>query len=159
MKTQVAKLEDITRDWFVIDAEGLILGRLAAFIATRLRGKHKPYFTPSIDCGDNIIVINSGKLVMTGNKFDNKIHYRHTGYPGGIKEKKYGEILKSNKPEELIMLAVKRMMPKGTLARQQIKKLYVYGDEKHPHSPQKPVVIDLNKFNDKNKRGSVAANG
>ncbi len=153
MKTVSAKPSEIKKEWCLIDAEGIVLGRLAAFVASRLRGKHKAIFSSNIDCGDNIIIINTKKVRMTGNKHQNKLHYRHTGFPGGIKEQTYGSMLQSENPEKVLMLAIKRMMPKGTLGRQQIKKLYLYSDEEHPHSGQKPNVVELEKFNKKNKRG------
>ena len=153
MKTVSIKFKDIKKDWYLIDAENLVLGRLAAFIASRLRGKHKPPFTPSIDCGDNIVVINSSKIVMTGKKAENKIHYKHTGFPGGIKETSYGTMLEGSNPEKVLFLAVKRMLPKGVLARDQIRKLHIYPGSVHPHLGQSPVIIEMQNLNKKNKRG------
>ena len=154
MKTLATKLSDIKKQWFLIDADGVVLGRLASYVASRLRGKHKPTFSPNIDCGDNIVVVNSKKIVMTGNKFNKKIHYRHTGYPGGIKEESYGSILDGKKPEKIISMAVRRMMPKGVLARQQLRKLHIYSSKDHPHVAQNPTTIDLAKLNSKNTKES-----
>ena len=154
MKTYVARPSDIDRKWLLIDAENLVLGRLSVIIANYVRGKHKPSFTPSMDCGDNVVVINAEKVLLTGKKSDNKIHYWHTGYPGGIKSETYGQILESKKPQKALELAVKRMIPKGPLGREQLKKLHIYTGETHPHEAQKPKLIDLALMNNKNKRDS-----
>ena len=152
MKTYVARPSDIDRKWLLIDAENLVLGRLSVIIANYVRGKHKPSFTPSMDCGDNVIVINAEKVLLTGKKPDNKIHYWHTGYPGGIKSETYGQILESKKPQKALELAVKRMIPKGPLGREQLKKLHIYTGETHPHEAQKPKPVDISVMNSKNKR-------
>lgn len=142
MKTYVAKPEDISRDWFVVDATDLILGRLATQVAMRLRGKHKPVFTPHMDTGDFIIVVNADKIRLTGRKMDQKIYYRHSGYPGGITGIQ-AKHLKASKPEELLRAAVRGMLPKNTLGRQLIKKLKVYAGPEHPHKAQQPQALAL----------------
>ena len=121
-------------------------------IANYVRGKHKAIYTPNIDCGDNVVVINAEKIVLTGKKMDDKIHYWHTGYPGGIKSRSYGDMLESKKPEKVIKLAVKRMIPKGPLGKQQIKKLFIYSGEDHPHKAQNPELLNIEAMNKKNKR-------
>ncbi len=153
MKTYSAKLSDIKNDWFVIDAKDLVLGRLAAVIATRLKGKHKVTYTPHMDCGDNIIVINADKVATTGNKLDKEKFYWHTGYPGGIKSRTWNEIITGKYPERLISKAVERMLSKGPLARKQMRRLYIYKGESHPHAAQAPQVLDVASMNQKNKRG------
>ena len=152
MKTYSAKPSEVERKWYVIDAEGVVLGRLASQIAMRLRGKHKPMFTPNIDCGDNIIVINAEKVRLTGKKASDSIFYWHTGYPGGIKGRSQGEILSGRYPERVLEKAVERMLPKGTLGRQQLKNLRVYAGTDHPHEAQQPEVLDVAAMNPKNKR-------
>ena len=153
MKTYSAKPSEVTKKWTVIDAEGVVLGRMAAEIAKRLRGKHKPMFTPHIDTGDNIIVINAEKVRLTGLKRDNDMFYWHTGHPGGIKSRSKGEILDGKHPERVVLKAVERMMPKESpLAREQMKKLHVYAGSEHPHAAQKPEVLDVAAMNPKNKR-------
>ncbi|MDP7142283.1 MAG: 50S ribosomal protein L13 [Alphaproteobacteria bacterium] len=152
MKTYSAKPSDIEKKWFIIDAEGLILGRLASVVATRLRGKHKPTFTPHMDCGDNIIVINADKVKLTGRKLDNDIFYWHTGYPGGIKQRSKGQILSGQFPERVVEKAVERMLPKGPLGRTMFKNLRVYAGTEHGHEAQKPEVLDVASMNAKNKR-------
>ena len=142
MKTFVAKEHEIEKKWFLIDAEGRILGRLASQIAMRLRGKHKPIFTPHADTGDFIVVINAGKVTMTGSKWDNKYYYRHSGYIGGLKKISAGKLLEK-KPEELIRLAVKRMLPKNSLGRRQLKKLKIYAGAGHPHEAQNPEMLEI----------------
>lgn len=137
MKTYQAKKDEIKRNWFLIDAEGKILGRLAADIAARLRGKNKPVYTPHVDTGDFIIVINAEKIGLTGKKLDDKIYYHHTGYPGGIKGISAGKLLQT-KPEDLLRFAVKGMLPKNTLGRAMLKKLKIYAGSEHPHSAQLP---------------------
>ena len=140
--TFFAKPQEVQKKWLLVDAKDQVLGRLAAQIAKILRGKHKPYYTPHINCGDNIVVINADKLKLTGKKLQQKIYYRHTGFPGGIKEVKAFELLSGKHPERMLKLAVKRMLPKESpLARQQFKCLHVYGSEAHPHTAQKPVLI------------------
>ena len=150
--TYSAKPNEIQHDWFVIDAEDLVLGRLAAIVATRLRGKHKATYTPHMDCGDNIIIINAEKIKLTGNKRENKIYYWHTGYPGGIKSRTAAKILYGNHPERVIEKAITRMVPKGPLGRKVLKKLHIYSGHSHPHEAQKPNVLDIAKLNEKNKR-------
>jgi len=140
-KTYVAKKEDIKRQWYLIDAQGKILGRLASRIATILRGKHKAIFTPHIDTGDGVIVINAAKIKVTGRKLKQKVYRRYSGYPGGLKEVTL-EVMLKNKPTTVIRLAVRRMLPGGPLGRDILKKLKVYADDKHPHKPQNPVVME-----------------
>ena len=134
--------EDVVRDWWVIDAEGENLGRLATKVATVLRGKHKPTYTPHIDGGDNVIVINASKINLTGNKLDDKIYYNHSGYTGGLRERT-ARTMREDYPVEMIERAVKGMLPKGRLGRQMYKKLHVYAGENHPHTAQQPKVIEL----------------
>lgn len=141
--TFMQKKEEIKRDWYVIDAEGQTLGRVAAKVAHVLRGKHKPTFTPHVDCGDYVIVTNASKIVLTGNKLDDKMYYNHSGYPGGLRERTARE-MKENYPIEMMERAVKGMLPKGRLGRQMYKKLFVYATETHPHTAQKPVEMKLN---------------
>ena len=152
MKTYSAKPSDIERAWCVIDADGLVLGRLAAVIASRLRGKHKPLFTPHIDCGDNIIVINAEKVRLTGRKRADKVYYWHTGYPGGIKSRTAERILDGKHPERVLIKAVERMISRNPLGRAQMRKLHVYKGGEHPHAAQKPEVLDVAAMNPKNKR-------
>jgi len=154
MKSYSAKPTEVEKKWFVIDAEGLVLGRLASVIAMRLRGKHKPIFTPHIDCGDNIIVINAEKVKLTGRKLNDKKYYWHTGFPGGIKDRSAGQILSGAHPERVVMKAVERMLPKGILGRQQLKKLHVYAGTEHKHEAQQPEVLDVAAMNSKNKRSA-----
>lgn len=152
MRTYSAKAADITRDWLVIDAEGLVLGRLAAVIASRLRGKHKPIYTPHVDCGDHVIVVNAEKIQLTGAKRDNKIFYWHTGHPGGIKQRTMGQILDGRYPQRVLEKAVERMVPRSPLGRRQMRKLRVYAGPEHPHAAQEPKVLDVAALNPKNKR-------
>lgn len=153
MKTYSAKPTEVDKKWLIIDAEGLVVGRLASVIATRLRGKHKPSFTPHIDCGDNVIVVNADKVVFTGKKMTDKKFYWHTGYPGGIKERTMEKILGGRFPERVITKAVERMMPKESpLARKQMTNLRVYAGTEHPHEAQSPVSLDVGAMNPKNKR-------
>jgi large subunit ribosomal protein L13 len=147
----MAKPGDVEKKWFVIDADGLVVGRMAALIATHLRGKHKPEFTPHEDCGDNIIVINAEKVALTGNKRADKTYYWHTGHPGGIKERTAGQLLDSEFPERVVQKAVKRMMPGGPLSRAQLKKLHVYSGGEHPHTAQKPEILDVAAMSRKNR--------
>lgn len=154
MKTYSAKPSDIEKKWLLIDAEDLVLGRMASIIAMRLRGKHKPTFTPHMDCGDNVIVINAAKVHLTGNKRANKIFYWHTGYPGGIKQRTAGQILEGAHPERVVIKAVERMVPRGPLGRQQMRNLRVYAGAEHPHEGQKPEVLDVAAMNSKNKRSA-----
>ncbi len=152
MKTYSAKPSTIEKDWVLIDAEGLVLGRLASIIAARLRGKHKPDFTPHMDCGDNIVVINADKVILTGNKRQDKTYYWHTGYPGGIKERKAHQILEGRFPERVLEKAVERMMPGGPLSRKQLRNLRVFVGGEHTHEAQEPATLDIASMNDKNTR-------
>ena len=152
MKTFSAKPTDIDKKWLLVDAEGLVLGRLAAILATRLRGKHKPSFTPHMDCGDNIVVINAEKVELTGNKRKDDIFYWHTGYPGGIKGRSKGAILDGKHPERVIEKAVERMVPRGPLGRKVMGNLRVYAGPEHPHTAQNPVPLDVAAMNRKNVR-------
>ena len=152
MKTISAKASDIERKWNVVDAEGVVLGRLAAVVASRMRGKHKPLFTSHVDCGDNIIVINAEKVRLTGRKMQDKRYYHHTGHPGGIKETSPEKILAGKFPERVVQKAVERMLPRSPLGRQQMTKLHVYAGTEHPHAAQQPEVLDVAGMNPKNKR-------
>ena len=150
MKTFSATPKDVERGWYLIDADGLVLGRLAAEVATRLRGKHKAIFTPHIDCGDHVVVVNAEKVALTRNKREVKTYHWHTGYPGGIKSRTARQVLESAHPERLIEKAVQRMLPKGALGKSQIGKLHVYAGGEHPHQGQSPVTLDLAAANRKN---------
>ena len=150
MKTFSATPADIDKKWIIIDAEGVVLGRLASIIATRLRGKHKPSFTPHMDCGDNVIVINADKVQMTGKKRAEKKYYWHTGHPGGIKERTARAILEGRFPERVLEKAVQRMMPGGPLSNKQLKNLKVYAGPTHPHEAQSPELVDVKGLNAKN---------
>ncbi|MEL6979734.1 MAG: 50S ribosomal protein L13 [Pseudomonadota bacterium] len=152
MKTYSAKPSEIQKDWIVVDAEGLVLGRLAALIAARLRGKHKPSFTPHMDCGDNVIVVNAEKVQLTGRKRETQVFNWHTGYPGGIKSRTPRQTLESKHPERLLFRAVKRMMPGGPLTRRQLTNLRVYAGPEHPHEAQAPAALDVRSMNKKNLR-------
>jgi large subunit ribosomal protein L13 len=154
MKTFSAKPSDIEKKWFLVDAEGVVLGRLASRIAIILRGKHKPNFTPHMDCGDNIVVINAEKVLLTGKKLSDKIYYRHTGYPGGIKERSASDILDGKRPGDLLFKAVDRMITSGPLGRQQMRNLRIYVGAEHPHEAQQPEVLDIAAMNPKNKRSA-----
>ena len=153
-KTYSAKASEIQKKWVLIDAEGLVLGRMASQIAMILRGKHKTTFTPHMDCGDNVIVINAEKVRVTGNKLADKVFYWHTGYPGGIKERTAGQTLGGRYPERLIQKAVERMITRGPLGRQQMRNLKVYAGPNHPHEAQQPVALDLAARNAKNARSA-----
>ena len=154
MSTFVQKPAEVEKKWILIDAEGLVVGRLASLIAMRLRGKHKATFTPHVDDGDNVIVVNADKVVFTGKKFTDKKFYWHTGYPGGIKERTMRQTLEGRFPERVLEKAVERMVPRGPLGRRQMKNLKVYAGATHPHEAQQPVVVDVAKLNAKNtKRG------
>ena len=154
MNTFSLKPADVEKKWLVVDADGVVLGRMAAEIAKILRGKHRPEFTPHVDCGDNVIVINAEKVHLTGNKREDKTYYRHTGYPGGIKSRTAGEILDGKMPERLVIKAVQRMLPKNRLARQLISNLRVYAGAAHPHEAQNPEILDIASMNPKNKRSA-----
>ena len=153
MKTYSAKPSEVDKKWFVVDAEGVVLGRLASVLAARLRGKHKPMYTPHIDCGDNIIVVNAKKVHMTGRKLSDRLYYWHTGFPGGIKSRTAGQIRDGKHPERLVVKAVERMISRNPLGRAQMRKLHVYAGPDHPHVAQKPEVLDVAAMNPKNKRG------
>ncbi len=154
MKTFSMKPADVQKTWYIIDAEDLVLGRLAVEIAKILRGKNKATYTPHVDCGDNIIVINAEKIHLTGKKREDKVYYWHTGHPGGIKSRTAEEILDGRFPERVLMKAVERMIPNGPLGRQQMKNLRVYAGSEHNHEAQNPVVLDIASKNSKNaKRG------
>jgi len=152
MKTFNIKPADVQKEWLVIDADGLVLGRLASLIALRLRGKNRPTFTPNVDCGDNIVVVNAEKVRLTGNKAKNSVYYWHTGHPGGIKGLSQGAILAGKHPERVIEKAVERMMPRGPLGKRQMTHLKVYKGTEHPHAAQSPATIDFAARNPKNKR-------
>jgi len=154
MKTYSAKPTEIEKKWVLIDAAGLVVGRLASQIALILRGKNKPTFTPHMDCGDNVIVINAAKVVMTGKKMTDKIYYRHTGYPGGIKETTPARIIEGKFPGRVIMKAVERMLPGGPLSRKQLTNLKVFAGPEHRHGAQNPTVLDIGARNSKNKRSA-----
>ena len=152
MKTYSAKASEIEKKWVLIDAEGLVVGRLASIIALRLRGKHKPTYTPHLDCGDNVIVINAAKVLLTGQKLKKKVYYHHTGYIGGIKERTARSILDGKFPERVVEKAIERMLPRGPLARQQLGNLRVYPGPDHPHAAQSPEKLDVGAMNRKNMR-------
>ena len=152
MSTYTAKPGDITKKWVLIDATNLVVGRLASIVAMHLRGKHLPTYTPNMDMGDNVIIINAEKVKLTGNKLDQRKFYWHTGYPGGIKERSQRDLLGGRFPERVLENAVRRMIPSGPLGRQQMKNLRVYAGDKHPHEAQSPVVVDVASMNSKNVR-------
>ena len=154
MKTFSAKPADVEKKWVMIDAQGLVVGRLATIVARRLRGKHLPIFTPHVDCGDNVIVINADKVRFTGNKLKGKIYYRHTGYAGGIKGVAAGKILEGPFPERVLEKAIERMIPRGPLGREQMRNLRVFSGTEHPHAAQNPEVLDIGSMNRKNKVGN-----
>jgi len=142
MKTYMAKGETLERKWYVVDAEGMVLGRLSTQVAAILRGKHKPIFTPHVDTGDHVIIVNADKVVMTGKKLDQKKYYRHTGYPGGLRETSYRTLLQT-KPEFAVYESIRRMMPKGPLGRKMLTKLRVYAGPEHNNAAQKPEALTL----------------
>ena len=152
MSTHSTKTADIQKKWILIDASGLVVGRLATIIAMRLRGKHKPSYTPHMDDGDNVIVVNAAKIVLTGRKREKKIYQHHTGYIGGIKERTARQILEGKFPERIVEKAVERMLPEGPLGRQQFSNLRVYKGPDHPHAAQSPIAFDVAKLNAKNSR-------
>tara|TARA_R110002050_G_scaffold57442_1_gene129499 strand:- start:61304 stop:61765 length:462 start_codon:yes stop_codon:yes gene_type:complete len=152
MKTFSIKASEIQKNWILIDAEGVVLGRLAAEVSKILRGKTKPEYTPHMDCGDNVVIINAEKVHMTGNKLADKKFYWHTGHPGGIKERTIGQLMEGNKPEVVVQNAVRRMISRNSLGRQQFSNLYVYTGSEHPHAGQQPKVLDIAAKNPKNKR-------
>jgi len=151
-QTSSSKPAEVVKKWILIDAEGVVLGRLASIVANRLRGKHKPTYTPHIDDGDNVIIINAAKVKLTGNKAEREKFYWHTGHPGGIKERTWGKILGSAHPERLLEKAIERMVPRGPLGRRQMKNLKVYAGTDHPHEAQQPESLDVAAMNPKNKR-------
>ena len=151
-QTRSLKPAEVQKAWVVVDAEGLVLGRLATIIAMRLRGKHKPQFTPHVDCGDHVVVVNAQKVKVTGQKAEQSIFYWHTGYPGGIKERTVRERLEGKHPERIVEKAVERMLPRGPLGRKQLGNLRVYKGPEHPHAAQQPVALDVAKMNPKNSR-------
>ena len=152
MRTYSAKPSDIEKKWIMVDAEGLVLGRLASIIAKYLRGKHKPTFTPHMDCGDNVIVVNAEKVKLTGNKRNQKTYYWHTGYPGGIKSRTAAKLLDGYHPERVVTKAVERMITRGPLGRKQMSNLRVYAGTEHPHEAQQPEMLDVAAMNPKNAR-------
>jgi large subunit ribosomal protein L13 len=152
MKTYSAKPSEIEKKWILIDAENLVVGRVASIIAMRLRGKHLPTFTPHMDMGDNVVVINAGKVKLTGRKLDQRKFYWHTGYPGGIKERSQRDLLDGRHPERVLENAVRRMLPGGPLTRQQLSNLRVYAGAEHPHEAQQPKPLDVASMNTKNVR-------
>jgi large subunit ribosomal protein L13 len=154
MKTFSQKPAEVEKKWILIDAEGVVPGRLASFVANRLRGKHKPTFTPHVDDGDNVIIVNADKVAFTGKKYTDKKYYWHTGYPGGIKERTAKALLEGRFPERVMQKAVERMMPGGPLSRQQMKNLYVYAGPDHRQEAQQPTSIDMAALNSKNKRSA-----
>ena len=154
MTTYSAKPSEIDKKWILIDASNLVVGRVASIIAMRLRGKHKATYTPHMDCGDNVIVINASKVVLTGKKLKDKVYYRHTGYIGGIKERTAGAIMAGKHPERIVEKAVERMLPRGPLGRVQLGNLRVYPGAEHPHEAQKPEKLDVASMNRKNMRSA-----
>lgn len=154
MKTTLSlKPAEVRKDWVLIDADGVVLGRLAAIVATRLRGKHKPQYTPHVDCGDNVVVVNAARVRLTGNKAEQAVFYYHTGYPGGIKGRSLQQRLDSRHPERVLVKAVERMITRGPLQRRQMKHLHVYAGAEHPHAGQSPQPLDVGAMNAKNRRG------
>lgn len=154
MKTFSQKPAEVTKKWVLIDAEGLVLGRVASIVANRLRGKHKPTFTPHVDDGDNVVIINADKVVLTGKKYTDKVYYWHTGHVGGVKERTARQLLEGRFPERVLEKAIERMIPRGPLGRRQMKNLRVYGGAEHPHAAQQPEALDIGKMNAKNKKVS-----
>ena len=150
--TKAVKPAEVEKKWLLVDADGLVVGRAATIIANILRGKHKPSFTPHVDCGDNVVVINADKIRFTGRKLDQKVYYRHTGYPGGIKERTPRQIFDSKHPERIVEKAVERMLARGPLHRQIMRNLRVYKGSEHPHVAQNPEKLDVAKLNRKNVR-------
>lgn len=150
-QTRSIKPAEVEKKWHVIDAEGLVVGRLAAIVANILRGKHKPSYTPHVDCGDHVIILNADKVRLTGNKLSQKVYYKHTGYPGGIKAITADKVLASRFPERVLEKAIERMIPRGPLGRKQMKALHLYTGTEHPHAGQQPQVLDVASMNRKNK--------
>jgi large subunit ribosomal protein L13 len=154
MKTYSAKPAEVEKKWVMIDAQGLVVGRLASLIAMRLRGKHKPTYTPHVDCGDNVIVVNAEKVVLTGRKLERKVYHHHTGFIGGIKTRSAKSIMEGRFPERIVEKAVERMLPRGPLGRVQFGNLRVYKGPEHPHAAQSPETLDVGSMNRKNKRSA-----
>ncbi|MBI3434562.1 MAG: 50S ribosomal protein L13 [Proteobacteria bacterium] len=154
MSTFSAKPADVVKDWVIVDANGLVVGRAASIIALRLRGKHKPTYTPHVDCGDFVVVVNAEKVVLTGRKRERKVYYHHTGYIGGIKERTAKSILEGRFPERILEKAIERMLPRGPLGRRQLASLRVYAGPTHPHEAQKPQPLDIGVMNRKNMRSA-----
>jgi large subunit ribosomal protein L13 len=154
MKTYSAKPAEVDKKWVVIDANGLVVGRLASLVAMRLRGKHKPTYTPHVDCGDNVIIVNAAKVVLTGRKVERKVYHYHTGFIGGIKERTAKSILEGRFPERIVEKAVERMLPRGPLGRKQLGNLRVYPGAEHPHAAQNPEPVDIAAMNRKNTRSA-----
>jgi large subunit ribosomal protein L13 len=154
MKTFSAKPAEVTKKWVVIDAKGLVVGRLATLVAMRLRGKHLPTYTPHVDCGDNVIIVNAEHTVLTGRKRENKVYYKHTGYVGHVKELTAREILEGRFPGRVLEKAIERMIPRGPLGRRQMSNLHVYAGDEHPHEAQQPEKVDVAKMNRKNTRAA-----
>ncbi len=154
MKSYLAKPAEIQKKWILIDAKGLVVGRLATLVAMRLRGKHLPTYTPHVDCGDNVIIINAAKVVLTGRKRERKVYHHHTGYIGGIKDRTAKSILEGRFPERVVEKAVERMLPRGPLGRQQLGNLRVYAGSEHPHDAQQPQTLDVASMNRKNMRAA-----
>ena len=152
--TKSVKPAEVEKKWHLIDADGLVVGRVATIIANILRGKHKPSFTPHVDCGDNVVVINADKIRFTGRKLAQKVYYRHTGYPGGIKGITAGKVLEGRFPERVLEKAVERMIPRGPLGRQQMRNLRIFSGNEHPHGAQNPELLDISSRNRKNKVGA-----
>ena len=152
--TRSVKPAEVVKKWHVIDADGLVVGRLAVIIANHWRGKHKPTFTPHVDCGDHVIVINADKVKFTGNKLKNKVYYKHTGYIGGLKELTAAKLLGGRFPERVVEKAVERMIPRGPLGRAQMRALHLYNGTDHPHAGNQPEVLDVASMNRKNKVGA-----
>lgn len=150
-QTRSLKPAEVNKAWVVVDADGLVLGRLASIIANRLRGKHKPQFTPHVDCGDHVVVVNAEKVRVTGNKAEQSVFYWHTGYPGGIKGRTHRERIEGRYPERVVEKAVERMITRGPLGRRQMKNLHVYAGAEHPHAGQQPAALDVAAMNRKNK--------
>ena len=153
-KTYSAKAADVEKAWTLIDAKGLVVGRLASIVAMRLRGKHKPSFTPHMDDGDHVVIVNADQVVLTGRKREQKVYYHHTGYPGGIKERSAKFILDGRFPERVLEKAIERMLPRGPLGRKQLSNLRVYKGGEHPHEAQQPVTLDVAVLNSKNARSA-----
>ena len=154
MKTYSAKPAEVEKKWVMIDAAGLVVGRLASLVALRLRGKHKATFTPHVDCGDNVIIVNAEKVVLTGRKLQQKVYYHHSGFIGGIKERSAKSIMEGRFPERIVEKAVERMLPRGPLGRVQFGNLRVYKGPDHPHAAQNPEKLDVGSMNRKNKRSA-----